>query len=467
MVLLIVLTLVTLLFDRQEWLTHVSIQGAFANSGECSLDLGHFPVLATVLVAVQMLDADLGAWMQGVFLSIDQTFLILMQWAYRRWSQSGILFNITKVIISFSIIDVSNCDHIVIVKCLCSNRIVLKYRAIHSLDHSLRVIGRRLLVNLEVVGQRLLKHVLLVLETLLPCDNLALTWDDRLIRWDGLVLLVIRRMIVLHRARLAWVESRWELSFGFKRGRNRSLFTVVDRRQSIELVLSCILCVLNRLLDAPFSACWVFKESRLVFGVDRVGAQRWSLDSWLRDDQTVIRRARSRAIVTKKIGPKTFIACFNSALKSIEVVVDPNRVLFNHAFLVEWLHLLLLKSLEVLFVCICQFHWNWYLFVLEIVDEICDKGPHFFLLVEHWHDKSCELWWILRDRLRAFVNDGIEKLCDVLLMEGRSRKIIFINFIEVQDSSWNKERRPLPKYRFAGRTLPAWRPRGTDSEAYR
>ena len=162
MVLLIVLTLVTLLFDRKEWLTHVCIQGAFANSCECSLDLGHFPVLATGLVAVQMLDADLGAWMQGVFLSIDQTFLILMQWAYRRWSQSRILFNITKVIISFSIIDVSNCDHIVIVKCLCSNWIVLKYRAIHSLDHSLWVIGRRLLVNLEVVGQRLLKHVLLV-----------------------------------------------------------------------------------------------------------------------------------------------------------------------------------------------------------------------------------------------------------------------------------------------------------------
>lgn len=64
-------------------------------------------------------------------------------------------------------------------------------------------------------------------------------------------------------------------------------------------------------------------------------------------------------------------------------MVDPNRVLFDHAFLVKRLHLLLLKSLKVLFVFICQFHWYWYLFVLEIIDEICDKWAHFFLLVKH------------------------------------------------------------------------------------
>lgn len=86
--------------------------------------------------------------MQGMFLSIDQTFLILMQRAYWRSSRSEILFSIvllsTVISITTSIIDVSKCDYIAIVKCLrpvaAHNRIVLKNRGIHSIDHSLRVV---------------------------------------------------------------------------------------------------------------------------------------------------------------------------------------------------------------------------------------------------------------------------------------------------------------------------------------
>ena len=86
-------------------------------------------------------------------------------------------------------------------------------------------------------------------------------------------------------------------------------------------------------------------------------------------------------------------------------MVDADRVLLNHALLVKRLDLLLFESFVVVFVKLSHADLQRHLLVLEVVHQVSDEWPHFFLLMEHGHHKIDELVRVLRHRFRILIHD--------------------------------------------------------------